>query len=45
MSHLAFVTINNGRAPLGAPPHVTLTHPHTNLLNVFIQIANNKGIL
>jgi hypothetical protein len=27
MSHLAFVTINYGRAPLGAPPHVTLTQP------------------
>jgi hypothetical protein len=25
MSHLAFVTINYGREPLGAPPHVTLT--------------------
>jgi hypothetical protein len=25
MSHLAFVTINYGRAPLGAPPHLTLT--------------------
>jgi hypothetical protein len=77
MPHLTFVTINYGRAPLGAPPHVTLTQPsqnqshftadsqsvclgveptlwtfdqillpfhHTNLLNVFIQIANNKGI-
>jgi hypothetical protein len=37
MSHLAFVTINYGRAH--SP------NPHTNLLNVFIQIANNKGIL
>jgi hypothetical protein len=27
MSHLAFVTINYGRAPLGAPPHVTLIQP------------------
>jgi hypothetical protein len=45
MPHLTFVTINYGRAPLSAPPHVTLTHPHTNLLNVFIQIVNNKGIL
>jgi hypothetical protein len=27
MSHLAFVTIIYGRAPLGAPPHVTLTQP------------------
>jgi hypothetical protein len=36
MSHLAFVAINYERAT---------TNPHTNLLNVFIQIANNKGIL
>jgi hypothetical protein len=27
MSHLAFVTINYGRAPLGAPTRVTLTQP------------------
>jgi hypothetical protein len=45
MSHLTFVTINYGRAPLGAPPHVHSPNPHTDLLNVFIQIANNKGIL
>jgi hypothetical protein len=44
MSHLTFVTINYGRAPLGAlPSH--LPNSHTNLLNVFIQIANNKGIV
>jgi hypothetical protein len=24
---LAFVTIDYGRAPLGSPPHVTLTQP------------------
>jgi hypothetical protein len=47
MSHLAFVTINYGRAPLGAPPHVTLTQPSHYFAEciVFIQIANNKGIL
>jgi hypothetical protein len=40
-----FFTINYGRAPLGALPMSHSRNPHTNLLNVFIQIANNKGIL
>jgi hypothetical protein len=47
MPHLAFVTINYGRAPLGALPMSHSPNPHTNLLNVFIRIANtinNKGI-
>jgi hypothetical protein len=44
MPHLAFVIINYGRTPPGAPPHVIFTKSPHNLLNVFIQITNNKGI-
>jgi hypothetical protein len=45
MPHSAFNTINtegHHRVPL---PMSHSPNPHTNLLNVFIQIVNNKGIL
>jgi hypothetical protein len=45
MSHLAFVTINYGRAHWVPLPMSHSPKPHTNLLNVFIQIENNKAIL
>jgi hypothetical protein len=32
-----------GRALLSAPPQAIAPNPHTNLLNVCIQIANKMG--
>jgi hypothetical protein len=34
---------NYGRALLSAPPQAIAPNPHTNLLNVYIQLANKMG--
>jgi hypothetical protein len=38
--HQAHNPNNNGRAQMSAPPQVITPNPHTNLLNVYTQIAN-----
>jgi hypothetical protein len=35
---------NYGRALLIAPPQAIASNPHTNLLNVYIQLANKNGV-
>jgi hypothetical protein len=34
---------NYGRALMNAPPQAIAPNPHTNLLDVYIQIANKMG--
>jgi hypothetical protein len=34
---------NYGRTLMSAPPQAVAPNPHTNLLNVYIQIANKMG--
>jgi hypothetical protein len=34
---------NYGRALMSAPPQAIAPNPHTNLLNVYIQLANKMG--
>jgi hypothetical protein len=34
---------NYGRALLSVPPQAIAPNPHTNLLNVYIQLANKMG--
>jgi hypothetical protein len=41
--HQAHNPNNYGRALLSAPPQAIAPNPHTNLLNVYIQIANKLG--
>jgi hypothetical protein len=43
-SHQAHNPNNYGRALMSAPPQATAPNPHTNLLNVYIQIANKRGV-
>jgi hypothetical protein len=38
-----FIFNNYGRALLSAPPQAIASNPHTNLLNVYIQLANKIG--
>jgi hypothetical protein len=41
--HQAHNTNNYGRALLSAPPQAIAPNPHTNLLNVYIELANKMG--
>jgi hypothetical protein len=41
--HQAHNPNNYGRALLSAPPQAIAPNPHTNFLNVYIQIVNKMG--
>jgi hypothetical protein len=43
MPHQAHNPNNYGRALMSAPPQAIAPNPHTNLLNVYIQLANKMG--
>jgi hypothetical protein len=43
MPHKAHNPNNYGRALMSAPPQAIAPNPYTNLLNVYIQVANKMG--
>jgi hypothetical protein len=43
MPHQAHNLNNYGRALMSVAPRAIAPNPHTNLLNVYIQIANKMG--
>jgi hypothetical protein len=42
--HQAHNPNDYGRALLSAPPQAIAPNPHTNLMNIYIQIANKMGV-